>query len=156
MTDPFNLSDFLPYKLAVLAERVSRRLAVEYDRLYGLTVAEWRVMVHVQRTGKASVRDIHDFANLDKARISRAVHRLEGDGLVKKCASEGDGRLVDITLTGKGRRALSEIIPAVTRVETGLLQALSDKEAQQLSDIIETLHAVLDDDPAARPRSKLD
>ena len=89
---PFRLPDFLPYRLAVLSERVSRRLSVEYGRMHGLSVAEWRVLVHLQRSGPLSVRDIHLCVNLDKPRVSRAVARLEAVGFVRKESGQSDGR----------------------------------------------------------------
>ena len=156
MPEPFSLSSFLPYRLAVLSERVSRRLAVEYERLHGLSIAEWRVLVHVQRAGSASVRDIHIYANLDKPKVSRAVARLETAGLLSKKTGDHDGRLVKIALTPKGAAALADILPVVTQIEDRLMAALTEDETQALNRVMEKLHQVLDDDPAARPRSRLD
>ncbi len=82
--DDFHLSSFLPYRLAVMSERVSRRLSVEYGRSHGLVVAEWRVLVHLLRCGAVSVRDIHNCVNLEKPRVSRAVSRLEMEGVGSK------------------------------------------------------------------------
>lgn len=156
MSDQFDLSDFLPYRLAVLSERVSRRLAVEYENLHGLSIAEWRVLVHVQRSGAASVRDIHQAANLDKPKVSRAVARLERAGMVQKRAGAKDARLVEIALTPKGHDALADIIPVVTGIEAKLWSALTQQEQHVLGEAMEKLHRVLDDDPAARRRMRLD
>ncbi|MDW4498500.1 MarR family transcriptional regulator [Sulfitobacter sp. D35] len=156
MPEDFHLSAFLPYRLAVLSERVSRRLSVEYERTHGLSVAEWRVLVHLQRCGKVSVRDIHDFVNLDKPRVSRAVARLEAAGMVRKLAGRVDGRLVDISLTAKGESALAEIVPIVTGIEARLLDGLTAAELSTFCAVMEKIHARLDADSEARPRSRLD
>ncbi|MEM9812989.1 MAG: MarR family winged helix-turn-helix transcriptional regulator [Pseudomonadota bacterium] len=153
MPDTFDLMEFLPYRLAILSERVSRRLATDYERTHGLTVAEWRVLVHLLRVEAASVRDIRDYANLDKPKVSRAVARLEEAGLVKKRRGSGDGRLVAISLTDAGRAAMAEVLPAAQDVEARLLSALNATELETLSRVMEKLHAVLDADPAARPRT---
>ncbi len=152
----FNLSAFLPYRLAVLSERISRRLTVEYEETHGLTVAEWRVLVHLQRSGEVSVREIRDCVNLDKPRVSRAVARLEKAGLVRKAQGEADGRLVAISLTGKGHEALAEILPAAEAVEARLLASLSVREYETFCAVMEKLHGVLDADPRAKPRSAMD
>lgn len=154
--DGFNLTEFLPYELALLSERVSHRLAVEYEDLQGLTVAEWRVLVHVQRLGTSSIREIHTLANLDKPKVSRAVVRLVNAGLLAKAAHESDGRLVNISLTQKGNAALSEILPAVLHIEDRILAALSDDERATLKRAMSKIHQVLDKDPKARTRSPLD
>lgn len=154
--DDFQLSTFLPYRLAVLTERVSRRLAVEYGRTHGLAVAEWRVLVHLLRCGEVSIRDIHTCVSLEKPRVSRAVTRLEAEGLVAKTAGSGDGRLVSISLTTAGRRALADIIPEATRIERQLTDAVSPEELAVFYRVMERMHAVLDSDPEAKPRTAMD
>lgn len=154
--DDFHLSSFLPYRLAVLSERVSRRLSVEYGRTHGLAVAEWRVLVHLLRCGAVSIRDIHNCVNLEKPRVSRAVSRLEAEGLVQKTQGDGDGRLVAISLTDAGRTALADIIPAATRIEQHLTDAVSPEDLDTFFRVMERMHAVLDADPEAKPRTVMD
>lgn len=154
--DAFRLSDYLPYRLAVLSERVSKRLSVVYAEKYDLTVAEWRVIVHLSNSGAVSVREIHERANLEKPRVSRAVVKLEAAGLVKKDPSAEDHRLVVIALTDKGRDVLNGIIPEALSYEASLLKALSPAEITALNTITEKLHAVLDEDPRAQRRSPID
>lgn len=152
----FTLSHFLPYRLAVLSERVSKRLAREYAEQFGLTIPEWRVMAHLSRSAKVSVRDIHINANLEKPRVSRAVAKLEASGLVEKSTHTDDHRLVEVSLTEAGRKVLDSFLPSALNLEARLLAALSKEEAAQFFDIIERMHAVLDEDPKATPRSRLD
>lgn len=152
MIDDFNLAEFLPYRLAVLSERVSGRLEVEYRRSHGLTVAEWRVLVNLRQLGKASVRDIQVLTNLEKSRVSRAVVRLEQAGQVKKQTSKRDARLLEIALTSKGHATLDAIIPLATEVETRLTAALDPKDIEGFYTVMAHVHAVLDDDPEARKR----
>jgi DNA-binding MarR family transcriptional regulator len=154
MSDPFDLSDFMPYRLAVLAERVSRRLSEEYGRSHGLTVAEWRVLVHLKDAGQVSIRDIQGCVNLEKPRVSRAVSRLERAGLVRKEAARGDGRLVSIALTGDGEAALAEILPAALEVERSVLAGLRPEEIEAFTAVMDKIHQTLDDDPLARSRSR--
>ena len=153
---PFNLSTFLPYRLAVLSERVSRRLSVEYQDIHGATMAEWRVLVHLLRCKEVSIREIHNCVNLDKPRVSRAVSRLESAGLVKKIPGKEDARLVAISLTPKGHAALDDILPRAGRVEAALISAVEPDELRSFLNTIEKLHAVLDQDDLAKPRSKMD
>lgn len=156
MPDDFHLSSFLPYRLAVLSERVSRRLTVEYERTHGLAVADWRVLVHLQRAGVASVRDIQTYVNLEKPRVSRSVAKLEGQGLVTKAQGQEDARLVSITLTDAGRAALAEIIPAAREIEQRLLNVASPDDLSTFFRVMEKMHQELDSDPKARKRASMD
>jgi DNA-binding MarR family transcriptional regulator len=126
MPQAFDLSAFLPYRLAVAAEAVSRRLARDYGASHGLSVAEWRVLAHLAGSGPVSVRDIHARAALDKPRVSRAVARLTAAGLVAKTAAAGDGRLVAISLTEAGSRVLAELLPPARAVEARLRAAAGE------------------------------
>ncbi|MEL6570072.1 MAG: MarR family transcriptional regulator [Pseudomonadota bacterium] len=152
MADPFNLAEFLPYRLALIAERISRRLAVEYERSHGLSVAEWRVLANLSNLGTASVRDIQLVTNLEKSRVSRAVGRLETAKMVKKHVSAQDARLVEIALTAKGRATLNAIVPNVREVENRLLEGLTAHQMAAFYAIIDHLHDVLDADPDAKER----
>ena len=152
----FNLSSFLPYRLAVLSQRISHRMSLEYGRTHGLSVPEWRVLVHLSRCREVSVREIHNCVNLEKPAVSRAVTKLESAHLVRKVPDREDSRLVKISLTKAGRNALADILPDATAMETKLLNALSDDERASFNAMIEKLHAVLDADPHAKPRSRMD
>jgi DNA-binding MarR family transcriptional regulator len=103
-----------------------------------------------------SIRDIHNCVNLEKPRVSRAVSRLEAEGLVQKTQGDGDGRLVAISLTDAGRTALADIIPAATRIERHLTDAVSAEDLDTFFRVMERMHAVLDADPEAKPRTVMD
>lgn len=154
--DDFELAAFLPYQFAVLSERISKRLAVYYESEFSLSMAEWRVLVHLSRCPLVSVREIHNCVNLEKSRVSRAVSKLEARKLVRKTASRSDQRLLNISLTDAGTQVLSQILEFALSFEQKLTAALPHPEAMALQAGFERLHCVLDDDPLARPRPKLD
>lgn len=155
-TRAFKLAEFLPYRIAVLSERISRRLSRIYEAEAGLSVAEWRVMVHLSRCHEVSLRQIHDCVNLEKSRVSRAVSRLEASGLVKKTGSPTDQRLLAISLTANGWSVLDRILPPAIAYEERLRAALTEEDCAALDRVMEKLHRVMDADPEARPRSRLD
>lgn len=154
--DDFSLSDFLPYRIAILSERISKRLSLEYGRSHGLSMAEWRVLVHLARCGEVSIREIHNCVNLEKPRVSRTVARLEQAGLVRKGEGREDHRLVAISLTEKGHKVLDEILPAALDFEARLLEVLEPEELDRFLATAEKFHALLDEDKLAPPRSGMD
>ncbi len=152
----FELATFLPYRLAVLSERISKRLAVYYETEFGLSMAEWRVLVHLSRCPLVSVREIHNCVNLEKFRVSRAVRKLEVRKMLRKSESAQDQRLLNIALTAKGRDVLAQIVTFALSFEKTLMAALEQQEADVLKSTFETLHRVLDSDPQAGLHSRLD
>lgn len=154
MTQPFRLSNFLPYRLAGISERISHRLSVDYGRSHNLTVAEWRVLVHLQHCGVVSVRDVQEYTNLAKSRVSRAVSRLERAYLVEKQTSQADARLIEIALTQAGKDAIVALLDDATGTELRLLKDLPQADLAAFYRVIDHFHRVLDQDSAARPMPK--
>jgi hypothetical protein len=54
-----DLDRFLPYRLNVLASRVSADLARVYEHRFGISIPEWRVLAHLAQNGQISVREIY-------------------------------------------------------------------------------------------------
>lgn len=115
MTDlpDFDLERFMPYRLAVAAQKTSEELARQYRTRFGISIAEWRVLAHLAHAGDdpVSVRDIEARAAMEKTKVSRAATRLEKAGLIRKDAHATDGRLVSLALTDAGRAVLRELLP---------------------------------------------
>lgn len=136
---PLDLDRFLPYRLSVLADRVGRDLSRVYGPK-GIGQAEWRVLAHLggNRDG-LSVRDIHDRVSLEKYRVTRALQRLEGAGLVRKSSSDRDRRLIAVALTQEGRALYERIVPDALAFESALLADLSAEDRKALDRILSQL-----------------
>ncbi len=55
---PFQLQEFLPYSITVLADQMSEQFAAQYQPRFNISVAEWRVLAHVAHDDQLSVREI--------------------------------------------------------------------------------------------------
>lgn len=108
---PFDLDRFIPYRLAVAAQRTSEALARQYRDRFGISIPEWRVLVHLAAAGDVSVRDIERRVAMEKSKVSRAASRLEAAGYVAKRGSKADRRLVSLALTRKGEALMRELLP---------------------------------------------
>lgn len=127
MSDPisdFDLSEFLPYQLAVAAARVSRDFAERYRAEFGISIPEWRVLAHLAQAGAVSVREIHGRVDMDKSKVSRAAARLESAGHITKRGHTGDRRLVELALTDQGRALVARILPVAQDYQAELERAL--------------------------------
>ena len=120
----FDLEDFLPYQLAVLAERTSRAFEAEYRARFGIGVAEWRVLAHLSQSPSVSVRDIQKQVAMEKSRVSRAASRLEAAGFVLRRPDPDDGRLIALELTGKGRDLIATMAPVAAAFEAEMMARL--------------------------------
>lgn len=126
---PFDLTQFLPYQLAVAAAHVSRAFADRYRQEFGLSIPEWRVLAHISQSGAVSVREIHARVDMDKSKVSRAASRLESAGLIAKQDHPQDGRLVHLSLTPAGQDLMARLIPLAEAFQADLLAALGPDAA---------------------------
>ena len=87
-----DLSSFLPYRIAVLSESVSQCIAQVYRERFGLTRDEWRVLAALADAGKVKTSAVIASTTLEKMQVSRAVSRMERDGLLERLPDPDDGR----------------------------------------------------------------
>ena len=109
--EEFQLSKFTPYRTAVVAQLLSEALAREYRDRFGISIPDWRVLVHLTAEDGASVRDIEQKVVMEKSKVSRAAARLVERGLLSRIKNETDGRLVHLSLTPKGKDLMDELLP---------------------------------------------
>lgn len=125
---PFDLNAFLPYRVTVLAEQLSRDFSRQYRDRFGISTPEWRVVAHLSQShdGSVSVREIHRRVHMDKSKISRAAARLEGAGFLTKRPDAMDRRLVCLRLTGKGQAMMAELAQLADAHQARLIAALTE------------------------------
>lgn len=116
---PIRLDTFLPYRFAVLSDRLSQRLARVYEGC-GLSSPQWRVLAAVAEKPGRSAQDVVRMTPMEKATVSRAVSALIARGLMRREADDRDGRTSRLTLTAEGERLYGEIAPGVLAVEAGI------------------------------------
>src|ERR1700753_4064314 len=90
--DTLDLDRFLPYRLDILAEAVSRALSNIYKQRYGLGVPEWRGLAPLRKYARITAKAIGGHSRMHKTKVSRAVAELERLGLVARAGSDADGR----------------------------------------------------------------
>jgi len=98
------LEDFLPYRLAILSHTVSSLIARVYDKRFGLTIPEWRVIAIVGRFPGLSAVEVAERTMLDKVAVSRAVTKLIKAGRIDREFADADRRRSILTLSEDGRK----------------------------------------------------
>ncbi|WP_198378028.1 MarR family winged helix-turn-helix transcriptional regulator, partial [Neoroseomonas rubea] len=121
----FDLDGFLPYRLSVASNRVSRLFARRYADEFGLSIPEWRVLAVVGADGTATARAVRDRTGMDKAKVSRAVAALLARRLLRHAPHRGDRRLEPLVLSAAGRRVFDAIVPRARALEAELTATLA-------------------------------
>lgn len=134
-----DLEKFFPYQLARLAEQVSLATAQVYRTRFSLGRDEWRVMAALAQGDEMKTGDVLGRTTMEKMQVSRALARLERDGLVERSPDPGDGRAWLVRLRPAGLALYRKIVPMVQAREEYLLADLSGAERQALDAAFEKI-----------------
>lgn len=133
------MEDFLPYRLSILSNRVSRAIAARYAETFDLSIPEWRVIAVLGRTPNLTAKEIAEATEMDKVAVSRAVARLVSSKRVQARADRDDARRQILSLTAQGESVHARIAPIALASEEKLLSALSAKEREHLDALLDRL-----------------
>ena len=135
------LEQFLPYRLATLSHTVSTTIAHVYDKRFGLSIPEWRVIAILGRFPGLSAVEVAERTMMDKVAVSRAVTKLIKNGRIDRQFADADRRRSILNLSEEGRRVHTEVAPLALQFERELLEGFDDGEREQLSALIDQLLA---------------
>jgi len=133
------LEEFLPYRLSILSNRVSRAIAARYAETFNLTIPEWRIIAVLGRAEALSAKEIAEATEMDKVAVSRAVARLVAAKRVVARADRADARRQNLALTREGEALYTRIAPIALASERKLLASLDQRERAQLDALLDRL-----------------
>ena len=137
--DSLRLERFAPYRLSVLANLVSGQLARRYERRFGLSIPQWRVVAVLGRESPLSAVGLAGRTVMDKVSVSRAVAALVRDGRVARGTDREDRRRSVLRLTRAGRTVYRRIVPLARAYERELLGTLGRRDRRELDRLLSRL-----------------
>ena len=139
--DTLVLDDYIPYRLSIASNAVSKLIARAYEDRFGLTVPQWRLMA-VLAEKPMTQQQIVVRTQMDKVTVSRAAQGLVSRHLVGRAAHEADGRSHILTLTEQGRALHADIAPLALAYEAALLSGLEPDEIETLKRLLMRVEGV--------------
>jgi DNA-binding MarR family transcriptional regulator len=139
MNDQLTLEDFLPYRLSITSHTVSTNIARVYEKRFGVSIPEWRVIAILGRFPGLSAVEVADRTLMDKVAVSRAVTKLIKNGRIDREFADADRRRSILNLSEQGRQVHNEIAPLALQFEQELLQDISDEDFQVFNKVLEQL-----------------
>jgi DNA-binding MarR family transcriptional regulator len=126
--DQLKLGAFVPYRLSIASNMVSDVIATAYRNLFGLSVAEWRLVTVLAERGQATQAQLATATRMDKLTVSRAAIALVDRGLVERAGNPDDKRSNILTLSASGRDLYAQVAPKALALEKQLLAGFSSEE----------------------------
>ncbi|MGP1356851.1 MarR family winged helix-turn-helix transcriptional regulator [Roseicyclus sp.] len=133
----FDLGEYLPFQMSVIASRVFQRVMEEA----GLQVPEWRIMMALPANQPCSSHDLCILTAMDAARVSRAQRRLEDLQLISVIRDKTDRRRLVVRLSTKGLQEVLRLKTAARDAENDLLDSLGPEDRAQLKTAIGEIFA---------------
>lgn len=139
MKDELILEDFLPYRLSITSHTVSTNIARIYEKRFGVSIPEWRVIAILGRFPGLSAVEVAERTLMDKVAVSRAVTKLIKNGRIDRQFADADRRRSILNLSEEGQQVHNEIAPLALEFERELVEDFSEEDYERFNKILEQL-----------------
>jgi MarR family transcriptional regulator, 2-MHQ and catechol-resistance regulon repressor len=116
---------------------------------HGFSLAELAVLDVLHRRGQMLLGELQRHVSVSSGGATFLVDRLEGKGLVRRRSCADDRRATFATLTPKGVRVLTRVLPKHEKAIRKATAALSSKRQRQTTELLRKLA-----EAAARPSER--
>lgn len=142
------LDHFLPYKLSITANRASAVIATAYRALFGLKIAEWRLIAVIAEGQAMTQQALCARTQMDKVMVSRTAVALAERGLIARQDNPDDQRSHLLSLTAAGRTLYDSVAPKALELEARVFAGFSADELEQFTAMLTRIeHAAAALDP---------
>ncbi|MDP2214638.1 MarR family winged helix-turn-helix transcriptional regulator [Phenylobacterium sp.] len=135
-TTGLQLDAYLPYRLSVASNAVSRLIARAYEDRFGLSIPQWRLTCVLAEDGPMNQSALVSRTGMDKVTVSRAAQGLAKRRLLVRSENDLDGRSHVVALSPEGLRLHAEIAPLALAYEAALISGLDPNEVALLKRLL--------------------
>ncbi len=139
----YRLSTSFPY----IVRRVGLRIGELFDRAvapYGVDVSMYRVIAALAESDRQQLGQLSEITSIELSTLSRLVGTMSAKGLLTRRRPRGNGRIVEISLSVKGRRLAADLMPVAVRFEAAAVMGIGEAEVARLKAQLEAAYRNLD------------
>ena len=143
--------------IGVVISDVARLLRTEFDRRVrrlGITRAQWLVLTRLHRHPGASLSELAEMMEVEKATAGRMIDRLVANGWVARRTQRDDRRVKRVFLTPEAERVHKRIWRVAEATVEDALTGLSAQESRQLMALLQRIKKTLVSAVDAAPLGK--
>lgn len=127
------------FRVSVLSQLLSRVVEGAVGTELGLSSRQWRVLVMLNRLGRATSGEVARATHLDHSQVSRASHELVDKGLLEMSDDPEDRRRQVLSVTDAGETVLRRGIVGSKARQARLRSRLSDEDYATFGRILSAL-----------------
>lgn len=140
-----SIEQLLDYKIGQLRKLLDRYSSPVVYRRFDLSLAEWRMLSHIQAGGSVTAFWLCRRLQADRAEVSRACASLIKRGYVVSKPNPADARSILLELTRSGQTMFGRIMPVRLQLQKELAGALTRREVTMLYRTLDKLHNAISD-----------
>lgn len=129
----------LSRSVSFLMHDIARRSRYWFDaraRSRGLTRAQWRMLLYLDRADGPTQSEVADMLDVERITLCRMVDRLADGGLVERRADPSDRRVWRLYLTQKAMPLVEELTGIANEMEDNLLAPLDAAQRATLTGLL--------------------
>jgi DNA-binding MarR family transcriptional regulator len=131
----FSYRKTITYRLAQAAKAHRARSGAHLGRI-GLHPGQETVLKLLADVDGQTMSQLAQALSVQPPTVTKMITRLAAQGLVRRVASEQDGRLARVQLTDQGRLRIEDIDKAWKRLEKEALAGFDDKDRKRLRKLL--------------------
>jgi MarR family transcriptional regulator, organic hydroperoxide resistance regulator len=148
----YRLTASFPY----LVRRVGLRIGELFDRAVaalGIDVSMYRVLAALAEQDNQQLGQLAAITTIELSTLSRLVGTMAAMGLLTRRRPRGNGRIVEISLSAKGRRLTEQLIPIAEHFEAVAVAGLMKSDLDAAYRNLDRLEQEFPEAVHQRPRS---
>jgi MarR family transcriptional regulator, transcriptional regulator for hemolysin len=127
-------------EISMTAKRLQRSFSDALAKAGG-TLPAWQVLLAVQRQGARTQQDLARAIGVEGPTLTRQLDALESAGLVERRRDQQDRRAIRVRTTPRGQAQFRRLAKAAGHFDETLRSGLSDREIDQLRDLLARISA---------------
>ena len=130
--------------IGYLVRRAGSLVTSQLDEAFsghGLTFVQWAILMLVREGLARTAAELCKDLVHDSGALTRVLDQLEQRGLIMRCRSCQDRRVVELSLTDEGRRTAESLIPLVAEIYNSMLADFTREETETLIRLLGKLTA---------------
>jgi DNA-binding MarR family transcriptional regulator len=137
-SDDFVLSTFMLF--VQTAQEILKYVDTFLYRKTRLSTSKIIILKTLASSNRAMMpSEIAKWTNTERHNITVLVHRMKQDGLVTAERDSSNRRIVNISLTAKGREVLSQSMPVAQNIVNQVMKSITEGDAALLKDKLRIL-----------------
>jgi DNA-binding MarR family transcriptional regulator len=133
------LHDYLPYRLSVATNAVSRLIARAYESKFALKIPQWRLIAVLADEGPLTQQELCGRTLMDKVTVMRAAQGLLTRRLIRRLPNAQDARSHRLIMTAAGQRLYDQIVPMALEYQARLLTGIERADIARLEQMLRRL-----------------